>query len=563
MSLSKLARRSGIEIWGPRSAAALTALMGVVNVLSAVRPALAERLAVLEQLSPLEVHNGSRLTAALAGFALLSLARSLWRHKSTAWLIAMVVLAVSAVSHLLKGLDYEESILAAALAAWLWFLRHHFPARSDRASVAQGARVLIGALLFTLAYGVIGFYWLDRHFSVNFDLLPALRQTVIMFTQFYDPGLEPITRFGRYFADSIYFVGAATIGYALVMLARPVLIREAASPAERSRAASIVAAHGRSSLARFTLFDDKAYYFSPGGSMVAFVAKGRVAVALGDPVGPEADLPAAITGFKEHCAPNDWGPAFYQTQADTLEHYKAAGFDALCIGHEGVVDLAAFTTEGKANKTLRTSVNHVAKLGYHAEAYSPPIADRVLDELGAIGDEWLAMMGGGEKRFSVGWFDDAYVRECTVIAVHAPDGGITAFANLLPKYQRNEATVDMMRRKREVENGTMDFLFVSLFQWAKANGYTTFNLGLSALSGVGEHSEDPATEKALHYIYEHVNRFYNFKGLHAFKEKFHPEWSPRYLVYPGPASLPAVLGALIRADSGDDFVWEYLRNFRR
>ena len=75
---------------------------------------------------------------------------------------------------------------------------------------------------------------------------------------------------------------------------------------------------------------------------------------------------------------------------------------------------------------------------------------------------------------------------------------------------------------------------------------------LSALSGVGEHSDDPLIERALHYIYNNVNRFYNFRGLHVFKEKFHPTWSPRYLIYPGPSNLPAVSVALFRATYGGE-----------
>ncbi|HEY9606509.1 MAG TPA: phosphatidylglycerol lysyltransferase domain-containing protein, partial [Allocoleopsis sp.] len=58
-------------------------------------------------------------------------------------------------------------------------------------------------------------------------------------------------------------------------------------------------------------------------------------------------------------------------------------------------------------------------------------------------------------------------------------------------------------------------------------------------------------EKALHYLYEHLNQFYNFKGLQAYKEKFHPRWEPRYLIYPRRAALLDVIVALIRADSGD------------
>jgi phosphatidylglycerol lysyltransferase len=65
----------------------------------------------------------------------------------------------------------------------------------------QGLRALIAALIFTLAYGVVGFYLLDRHFGMHFGLWSALEQSIIMFTQFYDPGLMPITRFGQYFAN--------------------------------------------------------------------------------------------------------------------------------------------------------------------------------------------------------------------------------------------------------------------------------------------------------------------------------------------------------------------------
>jgi phosphatidylglycerol lysyltransferase len=551
---------SRAQVWSVRATALLTGLMGLVNVLSAVTPSLAERLAVLRRFSPLEAQRGGHLTAALAGFALMLLGGSLWRRKRVAWLLTLVVLVVSIFSHLLKGLDYEEAILAAVLALWLLSLRPHFHARSDPPSIKQGLRALAAALLFTLAYGAAGFYLLDRHFSVNFSLGAALRQTMDMFTQFYDPGLEPITGFGHYFADSIYVVGAATFGYALLMLLRPVLVRRPATSDERERARAIVEAHGRSSLARFTLFDDKSYYFSPGGSMIAYVAKGRIALTLGDPIGPAEDVAAATAGFQALCARNDWQPAFYQTLPDHLEQYHAAGFDTLCIGHEGIVDLAAFTLEGKAGKSLRAQVNRLTKLGHHVEFHAPPLSDSLLGELRSISDEWLTMMHGTEKSFSLGWFDDDYIRNGPVMAVHMPDGAISAFVNILPRYQFNGATVDLMRRRRETENGTMDFLLVALLQWAKAQGYVTFNLGLSALSGVGEHPGDPVIERALHYIYEHINQFYSFKGLHAFKEKFHPEWSPRYLVYPGPASLPSVAIAMVRADSGDNFVWDYFKD---
>ena len=222
------------------------------------------------------------------------------------------------------------------------------------------------------------------------------------------------------------------------------------------------------------------------------------------------------------------------------------------IGNEAIVNLETFTLEGKAGKHLRAPVNKLSKAGYKFILHQPPIDDALLEELHTISDEWLTMMHGSEKRFSLGWFDEDYIRNSRVGVVYTPEHWISDFANIVPEYQIKEVTIDLMRHRRDIENGTMEFLFVSLFQWAGAQGYGSFNLGLSSLSGVGEQATDPAIERIMHFIYEHVNQFYNFTGLHAFKEKFQPEWSPRYLIYLGVANLARAWLAVIQADSGSN-----------
>jgi len=549
----------GLEVWGVRIAALLTAVMGTINLTSAVTPALANRLAIIETFLPLEVRHGSRVTSALAGFALLTLASSLWRRKRTGWLLTIILLAVSSLTHILKGLDFEEASLGFGLLILLLLFRKSFHAYTDRPSLRQGLLVLAGAFLFTLIYGTAGFYLLDKHFSVNFGLLAAIQQTVVMFTSFYNPGLEPITGFGRYFAFSIYVVGLSTLAYALVMLVRPVLVREPATAPERKQAAEIVARHGRTALARPALFDDKSYFITPGGSVIAYGARGRGAMALGDPIGPREDAAAAIAAFRGFCSHNDWTPAFASVLPDTLDAYRAAGFDVVSIGNEAIVVLEKYTLEGGENKNVRYEFNRLVRLGYKAEVHLPPLNDRLMNDLRAVSNAWLTMQHGGEMHFADGWFDDDYIRNGPAIVVHAPDGSPTAFANIVPEYQKNEVTIDLMRRYPRVEHGTMEFMFASMLQWAKGQGYETFSLGLSAIVGVGEKPDDPRVEQALHTIAEYVSRFYNFKGLHEFKEKFHPRWEPRYLAYPGPASLPLVLATLLRVHSGDNFLWKYLK----
>jgi phosphatidylglycerol lysyltransferase len=530
--------------------ALLTAAMGVVNVISAVLPSMRDRLRLLRLLgeySPFSIRAGGHLVSALAGFALLLLSVSLWRRKQLGWLLTLLILIISIPVHLLKGLDYEEATFAALLAGLLIYLRPNFHARSDPPSVRQGLLTLLAALAFTLIYGVIGFYFLDRHFKVSFGFWSALRQTVVMFTQFYNPGLQPVTGFGRYFVDSIYIISAVTIGYALLMLLRPVLSRRLQTEEERARAWEIVRAHGRTSLARYTLLDDKLFFFTPGGSLISYVVKDRVALVLGGPIGPNDDFETAVSSFQDFCSKNDWLPAFYQVSSTNIEAYESQEFHTLLIGHEATVDLANFTLDGSQNKTLRNSYNKMVRLGYHYDVIQPPYSARMLRELKFVSDDWLTAHRATELRFSLGWFDQAYLNTCPILLVRDREGFIAGFANLVTEFQANEIAVDLMRYLQQSESGLMDFLFVSLFQWAREQGFSTFNLGLSALSGVGEQFDDPVVERALNFIYQNVDRFYNFRGLHSFKEKFHPIWSERYLAYPSISNLPAISAAIFRA----------------
>lgn len=548
--------RTRIGLW---SAAFLTGLVGVVNLVSAVTPNLHERNHWLKQFLPFDIRASGHIFAALTGFVLLTLATNLLRRKRIAWLLTVSLLIISILSHLIKGLDYEESLLSGVLLMQLLLMRDVFTAKSDPPSIAQGVRVLIAALLFTLAYGTIGFYLLDGKFSENFNWGEAIGQTLAMFFTEDNAGLQPKSRFGEFFANSIYIIAASTIAYALFMLLRPVFQRNSATLTQRQQARDIVEQYGRSSLAAFTLLSDKSYFFSPSGrSVIAYVPRGRGAIALGDPIGPVEDRKEVLVSFQQFCQRNDWYPAFYQILPDDIDLYKSLGFQVLKIGEEAIVDLKAFTLQGKAGKNLRTAVNRMTKLGYEVRFYQPPIADNLLRQIKTVSDEWLQLVQGSEKKFSLGWFDEAYLRECEIVTVQSSHGDIIAFANIIPEYQLNEATHDMMRHRKSIENGTMDFLFISMFQHYKQRGYDGFNIGLSALSGVGETEESKRLEKVLYYLYKHLERFYNFQGLHAYKDKFHPRWEPRYLVFPSLTALPDVVVALIRADSGDRLL-DYFR----
>ncbi|MGQ9825744.1 MAG: phosphatidylglycerol lysyltransferase domain-containing protein [Desulfotomaculales bacterium] len=114
------------------------------------------------------------------------------------------------------------------------------------------------------------------------------------------------------------------------MILRPVVYRRRVLPAERRRAAAILEQFGKSSLAFLTLLPDKLYFFSRSGqSFAAYTLVGNVAVVLGDPVGPDGDIPRLVAQFKTLCEKNDWHPVFYQVLPDYLPVYRDLGFKIL------------------------------------------------------------------------------------------------------------------------------------------------------------------------------------------------------------------------------------------
>ena len=109
----------------PRLIALFTALPGALNVLSAITPASADRLAVLDRLLPMAVQRGGSPTAALSGFALLILSNGLWRRKRTACCWLCGISSRPAPTRPRSARDYAPAVLLKPTAAPRWHASHY------------------------------------------------------------------------------------------------------------------------------------------------------------------------------------------------------------------------------------------------------------------------------------------------------------------------------------------------------------------------------------------------------------------------------------------------------
>jgi phosphatidylglycerol lysyltransferase len=166
---------------------------------------------------------------------------------------------------------------------------------------------------------------------------------------------------------------------------------------------------------------------------------------------------------------------------------------------------------------------------------------RRLPDLHDISLHWLRAKDVMERQFSIGYFDPDYLSRCRCAVVETRDGGrLLAFANLLEGPRRRELSVDLMRYRTDGP-AVMDFLLVSIMLHGKQAGFGVFNLGMAPLASVGEHRGAHRRERLASLIFRRGEHWYNFQGVRFYKQKFEPDWVPRYMAYEAAWEWPVAL----------------------
>jgi len=220
---------------------------------------------------------------------------------------------------------------------------------------------------------------------------------------------------------------------------------------------------------------------------------------------------------------------------ETLPLYLDCGLQVFKLGEHAHVPLRDFNLKGAKRANLRSGVNRGEREGLDFEVLPPERVGALLGELHDVSHAWLAQQRSREKGFSVGSFDPAYLQRLPVAVVRR-EGRVIAFANLLCTEVHREASVDLMRYRPDAPPGTMDFLFARILLHLQAEGYERFGLGMAPMAGMAERRRAPRWQRIGRLLFEYGERFYNFRGLYSFKDKFQPVWEPRYLAAAGGAA---------------------------
>ncbi|MDH4440705.1 MAG: bifunctional lysylphosphatidylglycerol flippase/synthetase MprF [Rhizobium sp.] len=499
----------------PTLLATLALVLGVMLVLSSVTPAPDANLDTLAQVLPLPVVEGAHFLASILGLLLVIIARGLAQRLDGAWWSAISVALAALVLSLAKAVAIYEAALLMLLLVGLVSSRRLFQRPASLLQALNATWLLtVGVLLFG-AIAVLLFVYRDVQYSHD------------LWWQFEFSAEAPRS------LRAVLGLTILSMAISLFSLLRPATFAmPPAGEADLEKAISILDTHDVAD-ANLVRTGDKSVMISPDGkAFLMYARQGRSFIAFLDPVGPKASCDELVWQFVETARAAGCRAVFYQASPVLLPAIADAGMKAFKLGELALVDLAHFDLKGGRWASLRQTATRAERDGLSFEILPAEQIPTILDQLRHVSDTWLDHHRAREKGFSLGAFTDAYMK-AQPVAILRCEGRIVAFANILLTATKDEASIDLMRFSPDAPKGSMDFLFVRLMSELRDQGYRHFNLGMAPLSGLSRRQVAPVWDRIANTFYEHGERFYNFKGLRAFKAKFHPDWHPRYLAVAG------------------------------
>ena len=493
---------------------------GIMLLLRGVAPDLAFQNTLYQRLYPYTFLFLDRVTNVIVAFLILGFGRGIASRVKRAYWPTVIVLIVAMVASLREDNHLRFIVFLILVVIALILTRRELT--RDRLALSWGNKLIDGA--------VFGLTFIFYAFAVFYNA-PAIHHRHVP-----DVFLFPSER--MFFTTLIGVMLAALTVYLIFRyLSAPT--KSLADPYDEARLKAVVAKFGGNEVSHLGLMRDKSLHFYQvdGEDRVFFLFKKKAdkLIVMGEPVGDETQIPAAIADFMKQADDQDMSLVFYEINESLTMKLHEFGFDFMKFGEEGYVDVTTFTLAGTKRKGERALMHKFEREGYSVELLKPPFDDALLDDLQTVSDSWLD--GRSEKGFSLGFFDRHYLNQAPIAVVRAPDGKIVAFATDMPTGNNEVTSIDLMRSSADAPSGIMDEVFIHLFELAKDRGFKYFNMGMAPLANVGTSSYSFIEEKIAHLVYEYGYRFYGFQELRSYKNKYVTEWVPKYVAYRKRTSL--------------------------
>ena len=517
----------------PTVAAIVATVIGVVNLFSALTPNAHWRGHVLVQVEPIGIMHLFHALAVPASVALLVGAFYLHKRRHVAWQVAFGLLCGLAILDIAKGLDVEEAALSAAGAGLLWWGRDAFTVRGDPVRLRSAAWRVPALAAATFAIAVVAVAIAEPHVGVSTWMTEAVDLLS------WQPGQLHLGDEGGHLPLAIGLLGLGALGMAAWLVFRPLAApRALPDPEVRQAVGEIVRSHGHDTLAFFKLRGDQQYLFSDDGSaFLGYRVEGGVMLCAGDPVGPDAAVPALLDKMASFARLRGLRLGAVAVSATTAPAFERLGLRRLYLGDEAIVETGRFSLQGRAIRKVRQSVTRVEKAGFtfSLETLSE-VGDETMAELERVSEAWRA--GADERGFTMALerLGDAEQHDTLVAITRDEAGHVRGFLHFVPSYGRPAVSLSFMRRDPETPNGLTEFLVARSIEELRSRGVEDVSLNFAAFARLLTEPEN-LLERIVARVLRWADAWFQIESLYRFNAKFDPRWEPRYVLYEGRLGL--------------------------
>jgi lysyl-tRNA synthetase class 2 len=488
--------------WLPRTAALAAAFVGLVNIGSALTPNIRWRGHLLLQYEPVQAIRMFHALALPAGAALLLVSLYLLKRRRRAWQAAILLMVALGLFDLLKGLDFEETLITWSVASALAFAGDAFKVQSDpitlRSALWRAPLLALGGLAVAVLAS-----WASH-------------------------------------PDSVQVTAVVTLLAVAYVIFRPLAgPRTLPGPHSRAAVAQIVQDHGSDTLSFFKLRADKHYFFSDErDAFVAYRIENGVLLISADPVGAPHAFPGLIEQLMAFAETRGLRLGAVGAHERLCPLYEEFGLKTIYLGDEAIIELDKFSLEGRPIRKVRQSVTRLTKAGYTAELHGFAKLDRqTLRDVERVLE--LGREGAPERGFSMAMdrIDGDHADETLVVLARDEQHEIRGVLHFVPCYGRATVSLSFMRRDPATPNGLTEFMVCGAVELLRERGLAEMSLNFAAFARY-MHSPETPIERLLGWLAAKFNPYFQIESLYRFNAKFFPRWESRYLVYEGALGLP-------------------------
>jgi lysyl-tRNA synthetase class 2 len=539
--------------WVPRTAALLTFLIGLADILSILRPDLVNRLHRINSMIPGTLTDVTRSADVIIGLTLLMLAHGLRRRKRRAWQAVAALLAFDIAIHFIHSQRIVTAVVSLVLLIALLYFRDEFYAEGDPRTRWRAVWIFGGLIVADIAIGLT-YILLARGLAEDYSFGQRVQEVIYGLVGVSGPVLWAPENRGDLFNLLTSALGIFTLLVSAYLFLRPAEPRARLGRADADRIRDLLGKQGdRDSLGYFALRDDKSVIWSSTGkAAVCYRVVSGVMLASGDPIGDPEAWPGAIGPFLDEAARHAWAPAVMGCSELGAEVWcREGGLTALELGDEAIVNTADFSLSGRPMRNVRQMVNRVAKHGYVAEVRR--VADIPRAELDAIvraADSWRGSETERGFSMALGRIGTHGDEEC-VLATATEDGAVRAVLHLVP-WGPDGLSLDLMRRDKAAQPGLNDFLIVETIKAAPELGVKRISLNFAVFRAALERGERIGAGpvlRAWRSVLIFMSKWFQIESLYKFNAKFCPVWQPRFFVFPSTKDAPRIALAALEAEA--------------